>query len=155
MSVRVVAIGQRLAGDDGVGLSVLDRMRALGLPAGVDAHALDDASDLVSLIDGATRVVIVDAVLSVGAGRVVVVRPDDLDGLDAAAFSTHGIGVVQALGLAKALTPPARWPDVHLVGVTIRRPRRGEEGLSPDVAAVVDEAAQLALELSSPINGEL
>jgi hydrogenase maturation protease len=149
VTTRVIAIGQRAAGDDGVGPRVLDHLRVLGLPDGVEAHEISDASDLVPLVDSVERVVILDAVLALQAGQLVVLGPDGLSGLGVSPVSTHGITVAQALDLAKVLAPATLCPKITLVGITITQARRGDEGLSPDVLAEVDTAARLALTLVS------
>lgn len=145
MTTRLLlAIGQRAAGDDGVGPAVLDRVRALGLPGGVDARELGDPSALVALLDGASRAVIVDAIVSDPAGRVVTATPEQL-AVRAAPMSSHGLGVADALALARALSPRTTCADVVVVGVTITRPRGLAVGLSDEVSRAVDEAARAAL----------
>ena len=63
--VRVIGLGQRVAGDDGVGLCVLDALEQ-DPPAGVELCRVADAAQLVELVQGAERVVVVDAAVAAG-----------------------------------------------------------------------------------------
>ena len=44
--MRVIGIGQRVAGDDGVGHAVIDALAAVALPAGTELLHARDASEL-------------------------------------------------------------------------------------------------------------
>jgi len=141
---RVIALGQRLAGDDAVGLAVADRLRA----AGVSVTEIASATDLVAALEVPGDVVLIDAVLGDEPGRVLVLAPDQLgrDGL--AAVSSHGIDVQAALALAAALYPETMPRVVRLVGVVIGAGPRFTEGLSPAVAGAVQDAVERVLALS-------
>ncbi|MFT3772165.1 MAG: hydrogenase maturation protease [Minicystis sp.] len=148
MGVLVIGIGQRTAGDDGVGLAVLDAIRARGLPRGVELVAAAEGSALVPLIASAGRVVLVDAVLAAPPGRVLDLAPADLAAGEAASISTHGLGVGQAIELARITDPGGVAAEIQIVAVTIDRPPRGAIGLSPAVAAAVPRAAARVLSLA-------
>jgi len=142
----VLGIGQAMAGDDGVGVAVARRLAARGIAA----RESTDASLLVALLAEGRRVVLVDAVLGPGEpGDVIRVRPEWLAS-EATPLSSHGLGVSQALDLARTLfgEPAAR--AVEIVGVVVRRPGAVGGGLSPAVAAAVESAAALAASLVAP-----
>ena len=141
MRVRVIALGQAAAGDDGVGPAVLACLRAGGVPADVELRTLDDPSVLVDVLQTPVPVVLVDAVLGEPAGRVVDVEPAALGARSASCVSTHGIDAGRAIALASAVAPEAVTPSLRIVGVTIARPAMGRTGMSPAVAAAVPEAA--------------
>ena len=102
----VVGFGNPLRGDDGIGVEVVERLRAQGLPAGVEVsdggtHGLD----LVNLMHGRRRVILVDAAplgkrpgeyVRAALDRVRLRAPADL-------HSAHAAGVGEALALARAL----------------------------------------------------
>lgn len=144
--VRVIALGQAAAGDDGVGLAVLDALRERGVPADVECLRAPEDVALVSLLETRAPVVLVDAVLDAPAGRVLVLSPADL-AAHGRAVSTHGIGVAEALELARTLAPDAISPSVRVVAVTIERPVRYEPRLSAAVAAAVPHAVERVLDL--------
>jgi len=137
---RVIGLGQPAAGDDGVGLAVLDALRGTPLPRDVELVAAPDASALVDLLAGADSVVLVDAVLGGTPGAVLDLAPEDLARRGAPTFSTHGISVPQAIELAQVLGdgPP---PALRIVGVVVERPSAPGVGLSPAAAAAVPAAA--------------
>jgi hydrogenase maturation protease len=141
MPARVIAIGQGAAGDDGVGFAVLDRLRADGVPADVELRRAEEDAALVTLLATPHPVVIVDAVLGSPPGRVVDLDPAQLAAAGLPPVSTHGLGVAQAIALARVLAPEDVAPSIRIVGVTIERPQRYAQTLSAPVAAAVAPAA--------------
>ncbi|MDQ3576084.1 MAG: hydrogenase maturation protease [Actinomycetota bacterium] len=143
--VLVAGIGNIFFSDDGFGPEVVRRM--MSAPEGV--AALPDGVRLVDygirgmhlaydLLDGADALVIVDALPGDGIpGTITVlhVRPEDLGEGE---FDAHGMNPVAVLGSLDALG--GTLPPTYVVGCT---PADLEEGmgLSPAVAAAVDEAA--------------
>lgn len=142
---RVIGLGQRAAGDDGAGLAVIEALRGRGLPAGAELVEAPDASALVSLLETPGPVVVVDAVLASPPGEVIELSLSDLAAGGPAPVSTHGLGVGQAIELARLAAPGRLSPDIRIVGVSIGRPRRQEIGLSPEVAAAVPRAVARVL----------
>src|SRR5690606_8744706 len=88
---------------------------------------------------------LVDAVLAAPVGAVLVLEPEELEQRGLSTTSTHGLGVAQAVALARLLSPVAVSPSIHIVGVSISRPERFQQGLSPEVAAAVPRAAEHVL----------
>jgi hydrogenase maturation protease len=147
MGARVVGIGQRLAGDDGVGLRVAERVRALDLP-GVEVASAASATDLIAALEGPERVIVVDAVLGPGEpGRLHVAAPEDFGAGRLVAVSTHGLDVPGAVAMARALYPETVAPSIRIVGVEIARADRLGEGLSAEVAMAVEGAARAVIDL--------
>ena len=104
MSV-VVGIGNRSRGDDGVGPLVAERVAALGLP-GVRVLTEAEPLDLVEVLAAHDDVVVVDALAPRGhPGRVVVWSLDGPwpAGRGGRPIGSHGIGVLEAVELARAL----------------------------------------------------
>lgn len=147
MRARVIGLGQSVAGDDGFGVAVLRALRDRGVPDGVEVHHLKDPSALAALLDASVPVVIVDAVLGSSPGELLVLRPDDLATRAPLRVSSHGLGISEALGVARVLGGDAGLPVVHIVAVTITRPVGYREELSAEVAAAVPRAADRVLQL--------
>lgn len=148
---HIVGVGQRLAGDDGVGPAVIDHLRRSALPPDITIGEVREPSALIPML-GETRgrLVIVDAVLAEPAGEVLDLDAGALEERGLASVSSHGLSVGQALALARAtMSEDASVPDVRVVAITTARPIRGTQGLSPAVAASVPRAALLALELAT------
>ena len=140
----LIGVGNAYRGDDGVGLVVAERVRALA-PREVDVTLCEqEASRVMDAFEGADAAVIVDAVASGGT-------PGELHRFDAASAavparvfgsSTHAFGVGEAIELARALgkLPTA----VVVIGVEGREFSAGER-LSAAVEAAVPHAAEAVL----------
>ena len=147
MPALVVGIGNRSRGDDAVGPEVASRVAQLGLP-GVAVAMLDEPMALVEQFATHDHVVVVDATDPRGHPGRVHVR--DVSGAplrrEPPALGSHGLGVADAVELARAL---GRLPKrLTLVGVEARTFRLGaplsprlHEGLDDAVAAVVTALA--------------
>jgi len=93
-------------------------------------------------------VVIIDAVLDQGpVGRVLLIDARG-DPSSTHLLSTHGLGVMEAIELARIAHPREVAQRILIVGITIQSADRGGTGLSPAVAKAVSRAAAQALELA-------
>ncbi len=141
MTAIVVGIGEDAAGDDGVGLAIARRLAARGL----DVRVRADASIVLELLAAGSRLVIVDAVVNGGPpGTVLRLDAEDLAS-GPTPLSSHGLGLAEALTLARALYGPVQ---VAIVGVAIEPPS-ARLGLSPAVEAAIEPAATLVATLAS------
>lgn len=143
--IRVIGLGQAAAGDDQVGLAVIEHLRSRGAPEHLELLCAPEPSALLPLLETPAPVVLVDAVLAAPAGEVLVLEPDELEQRGLSTMSTHGLGVAQAVALARLLSPSVVSPSIRVVGVSISRPERFRRGLSPEVAAAVPRAAEQVL----------
>lgn len=148
MSTRVIGLGQSAAGDDGVGLAVLQWIRDAGAPAGTELLEVREATELIALLETPRPVVLVDAM--VGHGAIGEVLAFGVEALDAPSrgprpVSTHGVDIGHAIALARLLSGDALSPAIWVVGVTIAPPRRFVHGLSPAVHAAIPAAARAVL----------
>jgi hydrogenase maturation protease len=140
----LVGVGNAYRSDDGAGLAVAERVRALA-PDGVEVALCEqEVSRIMEAFEGAAAAVVVDAVASGG-------EPGQLHRFDAVAApvparafgsSTHAFGVGEAIELARALgkLPPA----VVVIGIEGQEFAAGE-GLSSAVEAAVQPAAEAVL----------
>lgn len=143
-STLIVGIGNILLKDEGVGVHVVEAMRALELPA--DVELLDggtSGADLIDFIADRPRVIIIDAVQSSQPpGTVLRMGPDDLIQERLAALSLHQLGLVETLLMARQLGCPPR--EVVVFGIQPADLGTGLE-LSPTIAAVVPRVIGLVL----------
>jgi hydrogenase maturation protease len=139
----VVGIGTIDRGDDGIGLLVAERVRAVGA-SGVTVVPVASPVALLDVFERYDDVVVVDAVRSgAEAGTVTVTTVDEspLPGRTSGA-GTHGFGVADAIELARALDRlPAR---LVVVGIELARVTTGA-GVTEAVADAVDQAAHEVL----------
>jgi hydrogenase maturation protease len=108
LDVVVAGIGNSYRGDDGVGPLVANLCAKAGL--GVrDIGPLEEPLDLLGRFDGADLAIVIDAVRSgapIGSVRILDVDVWSLDesgDVETAVTSTHGIGLVGVLRLARAI----------------------------------------------------
>lgn len=151
MAARIIGIGQEWAGDDGVGVAVIRKLRELGVDC--DLVELDEPTRLIDLLtDGADPVVLVDAALTDGAsGRVVQIDAVRHDPLSGHLLSTHGVSVMDAIELARIAHPDRTARRILIVGITVQELSRRGQGLSAAVEASVPHAAAQALKLATRV----
>jgi hydrogenase maturation protease len=148
----LVGVGNPMRGDDGVGPAVAARVACLGLP-NIEVVAESEPLDLVDLLrdrPGLAALVVVDATppgAEPGRVRVLDVGTDRLTGPARAPGSSHGLGVAEALELARSLGVLP--PKVTLVGVEAGSVGVGEE-LSAAVWQRVDDVVRLLSEVLAP-----
>ena len=147
---RVLGVGSPF-GDDRVGWEVVQRLaRGAGGETrehwrGWELRCLDrPGPGLIAAMNGASRVVLIDALHDGGApGRVVDVDAADL-AATGAALSSHHLGVASTLALLAALGDGPRW--LRIVGIGIGAQTDGFE-LSTEVSAAVPRAAARVVRL--------
>jgi hydrogenase maturation protease len=151
---RVIGLGQAAAGDDGVGLAVLEEIRRVGAPPGTEIVEAWEATGLIALLETPDRVIVVDAVVGhFRVGEVLELRGEALPWRRDEPgergrwrpLSSHGVSLEQAIALARVLTPGGATSDITFVGVAIPPPARYTTGLSPAVRAAVPVAARTVL----------
>lgn len=139
----VIGVGNDLRGDDAAGLLAARRLAERGLP---DVDVEESAGDAVSLAVSLARherAVVIDALDSAGPpGLIVELSPAEL--ARSRRGSSHGLGLVEAIALARAL---GRGPDVRVVGIAGTRFGIGEAPSPEVVAAAARVAGQLEEEL--------
>lgn len=141
---RVIGIGNPDRGDDGAGRAVARWLRGR-LQDGVEIlEENGEVTALLAAFEGAAAVFLVDACVSASQpGRV---RRYDVAAAplpqEAFALSSHGLGLAEAVELARAL---GRLPPRCVVYAIEGACFEAGQPLSPAVAAAVDEAGGLLL----------
>jgi hydrogenase maturation protease len=151
--IVVAGLGNSYRGDDAVGPLVAELFAAVNRDVR-DVGPMEEPLDLLGRFDGTDLAIVIDAVRSgapIGTVRVLdvdVAHSDDDDRAEPAVTSTHGIGLVGVLCLARAVGRAPR----RLVVVTVE----GEafelgSAMSAAVRAAVPEAL---LAVTTLIEGE-
>lgn len=144
LNLVVAGLGSRYRGDDAVGPLVASL--CAGATRGVhDIGPLEEPLDLLGRFDGADLAIVIDAVRSgapIGSVRVLDVDVSSSDGCsdnaEPAVTSTHGIGLVGVLRLARAIgRAPRRLIVVAVEGETF--------DLGDEMSAAVTAAVPTAL----------
>jgi hydrogenase maturation protease len=138
--VLLLGVGNDWRGDDGAGPAVARRLRELNLPGLTVRETAGDAATLLASFKDAATVILVDAASS-GAEPGTVWRLQA--GVDAVPLrkdrgSTHGLGVAEAVELARVLKELP--PRLIIFGIEGKSFGPGP-GLSPEVVQAVDEVA--------------
>ncbi len=147
----VLGIGNEIRGDDGVGIHVARRAAEL-LPAAWNGRVdVDEACtggfDLVDYLRGYEQAVVVDAIKTEGGEPGTVYR-FAADALNPTAHlgHSHGVNLASALAVLRELKLGAPG-EVTVVAVEAEWLYEFREGLSPRVAAAVDEAAAAVIDV--------
>lgn len=150
--IRVIGIGNPMAGDDAVGSHIIRKLvehRISGVEL-IDAGLV--GLDLLDLLEGVKKVIIIDAFRRGGKpGEVVrLVLPEDLEQISAFAWesvmpSTHFIGLGEALTMGNVLgiLPPY----LIIFGIELGQTEIGM-GLSGNIYPAIESVtSQILLEL--------
>ncbi len=141
----ILGIGNILLRDEGIGVRVIEAMRDLPLPEGVEI--LDggtSGADLIDEVADRRKVIVVDAIKA-DAEPAAVFRFTDKDLMDRTegTISLHEFGLVETLLAAKHLGVAPR--EVVIYGVQPKDISSGLE-LSPEIAALIPRLIELVLD---------
>lgn len=133
----LVGIGNPLAGDDGIGWHVAERLRTAGSNAsGWDILQATDLLRLQDTLEGRSSLVLVDAILDDGpCGEVI--RFTDLRDLEERGVSVHHLPPVQALRMLQCLYPAIQDVPVTFLGIAVENVQV-HHALSPALADHLD-----------------
>ncbi|MEM2144558.1 MAG: HyaD/HybD family hydrogenase maturation endopeptidase [Candidatus Jordarchaeaceae archaeon] len=149
MSKRVVIIGvgNLLLGDEGVGIHVVEELSKRNLPANV--AVIDGGTGgvaLLSLMEGAGKVIIVDAVLGGNSpGKIYVLDAERLMKGVVKFISLHEMDLLSTLMIGRELGKLP--PELILVGVEPKNYEEYNMDLSPEVEAVIPKVIEIILGL--------
>jgi len=133
----IIGCGNRQRGDDGAGIIAVERLRALGLEA---QACSGETSELMETWNGAGDVILVDAVVTgAPAGTVQLWDGQHPMQRSRSSASTHGIGVAEAIELARTLGRlPAR---LRVYGIEGKNFEMGSD-VSPEVERAVTQVVE-------------
>ena len=99
----IIGIGNLLCRDEGIGVHVIERMKALELPRHVELLDVGTSTmDLISYLEGVRKLVVIDAMKAGGVpGTVYRCRPEDLLPAEDGPISLHEIGLIETLDMVK------------------------------------------------------
>jgi len=142
--VVVIGVGNEFRRDDGIGPEVVSRLR--GQTAGGVQLTISDGEPtrMIEAWTGASLAVVIDAVLADPPvpGRLHRMDLDRTDSADSRPVSSHGLGLGDAVGLARALD---RMPERLIVHAVEAADLGQGTGLSPAVAAAADAVTAAVL----------
>lgn len=144
--VLILGVGNLLLQDEGVGVHVVRELMKLDLPE--DVEVIDGGTagfDLVAIVDGRERIIVIDAVLSETDPPATIYRmfPENLQPTFRGKTSIHQFEFLDVLGMTR-LT--GKLPDTVIFGVVPREYEKFGMELTPEVKAVVPRLVELVLE---------
>jgi hydrogenase maturation protease len=145
--VLIVGLGNPLAGDDGVGWYLAQRLREHDrLPEDVEILQACDPLTLERELEDRALVLLIDALLDDDApcGRLIPI--DDFSVVENRTGSVRHLPAARALALLRGLYPEIRDVPITRLGVSVQRARL-DHALSPPLAARLDELAEGVLDL--------
>jgi len=133
----IIGCGNRQRGDDGAGIMAAERLRALGVEA---RTCSGEASELIEIWSGVEDVILIDAVVTgAPAGSVQVWDGQHPMQRSRPSASTHGIGVAEAIELARTLGRlPAKLRVYGIEGKNFAM----ESDVSPEVQRAVEQVVE-------------
>jgi hydrogenase maturation protease len=145
----VIGVGNEFRRDDGAGPAVVARLRGR-VPDGAELVVNDgEPTRMIEAWEGTSLAVVVDAVRAEPArpGRLHRLVVDRAAAGPAGSVSSHGLGLDDAIGLARALD---RMPGRLIVHAVEAADLGQGSGLTPAVAAVIDTLAAAVLRDLAP-----
>jgi hydrogenase maturation protease len=148
----IVGVGNPILSDDGVGIHIARKLKELELD-GVDVEELPASGlELLDMVLGYDRVVIIDAIVTDGG------KPGEFHVLEEDAFertvhgaSPHGINIATALAMGRKIVPDKMPGQVFFVAVEAQDIVNVSEELTPPVVEAVPSIVErIVSEFISP-----
>jgi hydrogenase maturation protease len=148
--IMIVGVGNRLLGDEGVGLHIIDKLSQIPIPPYV--NIVDCGCDLLNLmayLNKPERVIIIDAIRAGGEpGEIYSLDFSRLTTTKVEMCSAHQIKTVDALRLIKLIYPSLADCEILVIGVEPKTMKLGSD-LSKEVSESITEVIGYVLERMS------
>ncbi len=144
----IICIGNDLVADDGIGPAVYQELSGRTLSEGIRLRLLGlGGMSLLGEFAGEDLLIVVDAVqFGAAPGTIHILDWTELP-QGGAHVSCHGIGVREAVEISRSLYPEKTPARVYLVGIEGKCFDRLGVGLSAEVAANIESAADRIIEI--------
>lgn len=148
MNTKIIGCGNPLAGDDGVGLRAIQELGKLDLPPNIEIlEAGTPGLALLDLMEGAERVVIVDAISSGSSpGTIHRLTQADLLQTKHPSLSLHDLDLSAALELGRRAQPESMPREIIILGIEIEQAQPFRPGLSRLVEEALPKLVEAILQ---------
>jgi hydrogenase maturation protease len=145
----VLGIGNPLRSDDGVGIHVVESLRAENLSHEIDIKEGLSGLDILGALAGHEKIIIIDAIKSGGdPGTIYKLSLQDLDAHQTVhAFSTHDVDIPTMLKSGRDLYPGMIPDDVIIIAIEAEDIETFSEKCTPKVEKAIQEVVHLIKEL--------
>ena len=152
-TIKVIGIGQSLRGDDAAGLAAVHLWQERYQENKERPYLQVELAELpgiglLSLLEGAGMVILVDAVrCGADAGTIHILSREQLEAFPNEAGSAHGWGVAETISLGEKVMPANMPEKIILIGIegvdfSMGKPLSPEVGLAlPEVARLIEQLA--------------
>ncbi len=144
--VIILGVGNILLKDEGVGIHVLHTLQNSLLPAGAEVEMIDGGTspNILYLLDGADRLIIIDAVEGGGEpGTIYRFRAGDIEQEGKCILSMHEMGLLDDLEIMELMEGKRR--DTIIIGVEPEEMGLGLE-LSSQLEQEIPQIVKVVLE---------
>jgi hydrogenase maturation protease len=146
-NITIVGVGNRLLGDEGVGLHVIDKLSQIPMPPYV--NIIDCGCDLLGLmayISEPARILVIDAIRAGGEpGEIYSFDYSRLTTTKVEMCSAHQVKTVDSLRLIKLVCPALAESEIVVVGVEPKAMELSSD-LSKEVGESIAEVTRSVLE---------
>ncbi|MBM4137192.1 MAG: hydrogenase maturation protease [Nitrospira sp.] len=145
MRVVVIGIGNLLCSDDGVGLHIVEALRKENLGDNVDLREVLNSLDILDIIKGYDRLIVVDAIKSgAESGTIYELSLEDIkDKQTVHSFSTHlNMDFPSILELGKKLLQEKIPEDIIIVAVEVEDVTTISDKCTPKVEKAIPEVVE-------------
>lgn len=145
--IRIIGCGNPLAGDDGIGVRIINELKTLSLPEEIVLlEGGTDPLNLLEMLRGADKVILIDAVKGAGKpGEVFLLTLDQVDLESQAGLSLHQFNLAQVMALGHSLFPKEMPQEILVVGVEAVNTTSFNLELSEPVQRAIPHAVQIIL----------
>ena len=146
--VLVIGLGSPIMSDDAVGLHVVEKLEALGIPNVITQQEAIGGLDIIPMVMDHRKVIIVDAIQTFRRppGTITVMDPDDFRHTVAPA-SAHEMNLPTAMHLGRQLEPERMPEQVRFVAIEVEDLITVSEEMTPAVESAIPEALATVLRL--------
>jgi len=148
MKTLVLGIGSPIMCDDAIGLRVLQELAEMKVE-GVDLQeACVSGLDLIEIMMGYDRVIVVDAIIKSGhkPGTIMVLDPQAF-GDTVHGTNPHEANIATTIELGRTLEPERFPKDIKFVAVEVNDVFTVSEEMTPEIEAALDSTVEKVLEL--------
>jgi len=134
-AITVLGVGNPIMADDGVGLALLTAVQAARPDDRIEyVDGGTGGMELIPVVQGANRLLILDAVAGKQPGAVIELSGDQVPRMLSAKLSPHQVGLLDVFAAARLL---------------------GREPAEVEVVGVTPQIVDLSVEMSAVVNGAL
>jgi len=153
MKTLILGIGNPLLGDDGIGFHIAQELARQIQDENTDVKDTSvDGLNLLELIIGYDRVIIIDAIMTGGGevGEIYKLRPEDLAHTVHFTTSPHNINLAIAIEIGRKILAEQMPEEIVVFAVDIKPVPRFTEEMTEKVRAAIPRAVSLILRELSP-----